>query len=470
MLRMKRVDYRPCRCGIPLLPEAVRRVLARLLPVLLVAVIPLVASAQSRDLPRVDEILAIHEKLAEEVATGRVEIVLERSRAPGALAAEKKRGRESAERYIRRIEKSDLPEDQKKLNIEFGKKNLAISDEIAVALHLSATGTRRVSFTFDKVAGAFIAEVVDPRDRDELIREHGLGTSGAANLDKVRVRALSGGFETEYSSGANTASICPAIKTFRLACQDLLEAGFLSRRYFGPDHRVSIAESADHPGMLQLVVSSESMRFRGDMTLDPSMGFRIVESKLYGGDRLVVHETCSFRLYDDVLFPAEYSRTTFGEDGPESERYRVKSAELNVQIDPSEFIVEVPGDSVIYDKMSGARITKLSEARERLLQINAEKMCQEMLQEYAAAMKEKAVTRVLEESIPPPLLPVTQGPSQPLADRDAPVESTPGGEVASEPEQEGSSAGTVVIAGLLVAAVVGSAAVFVARKRRGSAQ
>lgn len=315
----------------------------------LALLVGLAVAAHASDMPDLNDLLASHTLLSEKIVTGRITLVLHRTRNVDSLEEDKHRNREKHRKSIQRIERSDMPPNQKAANLSFFEGLLRDSDASTMAVHLSRTGIHKVSFRFDSATNSYCSVLDDTRDHEAVVQKYDLGQS-AINFHALSARALSGDYETTYNSGANTAGVGLCVETYRIECQDLLRAGYLPENYCKSPFETSLAEDPEYPGLLKLTATRRN--FLIEMLLDPQLQNRVVQMRIFHKGAMIQEETCAFGTYGGILFPSEFVRREFDAEGVETKAsvYTTIAAELNVAIDPAEFKIRIPENASLFDK------------------------------------------------------------------------------------------------------------------------
>ncbi len=298
--------------------------------------------------PALAEIIQQHEQLRESLASGRIRYQVQQSASLAALEQMKARRRVLLEREAATARASGVPTD----HIRELDSDVENSDMFATMAHLRKVGEYEVEFVFDKAQERRISTTRDLRDLPALCEQYGLGSLGLRNIPQVLVRALSGDKEVKYHSGSNTVKL-DVRQRYRLAAEGVLEFGLLRRSLVRDGASVSFRPDDDRPDLV--VMEWRADERRREFVLDPAIGYRFREMRVYRGERLTFEAHCEYDLWDGLLFPTHYEQRSLGPGGDErsAATYTIADARFNMPIDPSEFEVKAPDDAAIFDHTIG---------------------------------------------------------------------------------------------------------------------
>jgi len=422
----------------------------------------LLPTASSERYPELATIIRQHEVLRDRMKTGRIQYIRDISTSPAVLERLKAREKQVLTNKIEELEKADPNDRTAQHLLQRLREDLEVSDQIATVDHLRQVGTYETRFVFDRERNSYIADIHDTRDLPSLIAQHGFGERGRASLPERLTRSLVDGREVKYHSAMNML-VFDAGQHYRLRAQKVLTFGLLRRGLVSRGSDCSVGRSDERPDMVLCEVVSEGRRV--EAFLDPAIGFRWRQYRVYRDGRLVEQRRCEYRMCDDHIFPSEYVAEVFNEAGEllRTEEYDFTAVELNVPIEAGEFEVHYPPDARVVDKIGGRVLAGAAEVAREDIQgiggdqaISVDQLGEGLLENAAAAELQDT-----ESTAETPAFSSDRIPAGPFSHQDQKTHSSPS-------EREAMSANAWVALLILCGLVCAAMCIIWKRHRRAS--
>ncbi len=334
----------------------------------------LLLAAADGDLPDLEKVIENHKAILESIRTGRITYVRESTLGTDNLEEFKQHYRKDAEKKLKqakaaRADKDYLQELREQLN------NYA--DEAARQL-MKDTEHQRVSYVFDKNAGAVKSHHEDLRDVAGLMSRYGV-TGEVQKYTQTQSQSIAN--ETrKILSGWPTRLNIDSWKQRDLSIVALWYSGYLTEsvptkadgQYI---KSVKMRRDADNPNLIihevvykpwtvDLVFVRKGGKFRSVQVprdkprtsrrvtvLDESNDYRIASITKFKNGRILEEYGFEYSSDDPISLPEVVTITSYSDDGSVERTHtrRLESVELNVEIAAAEFEIDVPSGTTIYD-------------------------------------------------------------------------------------------------------------------------